>query len=126
MELLGVISVIAGFVLPHAAIRGVAGLAGLAVAAGAGEHAIGEVIAMKDLRPHWLPAGMSMADVTFQVRLRDGRSYVARSRIGFTAPERRARIGRLGTMLPLWVDSRDRSRISVDVDALGLPAAAGP
>jgi hypothetical protein len=69
---------------------------------------------------------MSMADVTFQVRLGDGRSYVARSRIGFTAPDRRARIARLGALLPLWVDTRDRSRISVDVEALGLAAAGGP
>jgi hypothetical protein len=126
MGLLGAIPVIAGFVLPHAALRGVAGLAGLAVAAGAAEHATGEVIAMADVRAGRLPAGMSMADVTFQVRLGDGRSYVARSRIGFTAPDRRARIASLGALLPLWVDTRDRSRIFVDVEALGLAAAGGP
>lgn len=126
MGLVGMLPAIAGSVLPHLAARAAAGFAGFTAAAGAGEHATGEVIAMADVRPRRLPAGTSVADVTFQVRLSDGSSYAARSRIGFTAPDRRARIARLGNLLPLRVDSRDRSRIAVDVAALGIPRTAGP
>jgi hypothetical protein len=126
MGLFGVIPVIVGLVLPHAAARAAAGLAGFAVPEGAGEHATGEVIAATDVRPGRLPAGTSMADLTFQVRLADGTSYLAKSRIGFTAPDRRARIARLGALLPLRVDRRDRSRVIVDVAALGIPVATAP
>jgi hypothetical protein len=126
MGLVGLLSVIAALVLPHAVARAATGLVGMTIPAAARDHATGEVIAATDVRPHGLPPGTSMADVTFKVHLADGSSYVASSRIGFTAPDRRARVARLGAILPLRVDRRDRSRVVVDVVALGIPVTAGP
>jgi hypothetical protein len=125
MGLISVLPVITGLVLPHAALRAATGLAGRTIPAPASEHATGEVIAATDIWCSGLPSGTSMADVTFKVHLADGSSYLARSRIGFTAPDRRARIARLGAILPLRVDHRDRSRVAVDTAALGIPVTAG-
>jgi hypothetical protein len=126
MGLVDMLPAIAVLVLPHAALRAAAGLAGMTIAVPAGDHATGEVIATTDVRRHGLPPGTSIADVTFKVHLADGSSYLARSRIGFTAPDRRARIARLGAILPLRVDRRDRSRVAVDAAALGIPVTAAP
>jgi hypothetical protein len=126
MDPLGVLPVVAGLFLPHVAARAAAGFAGAAVRVRTGEHATGEVIAATEVRQRWLPAGASLADITFRVRLADGTSYLARSRIGFTAPDRRARIARLGALLPLRVNPKDRSQVRVDVAALGIPVTGGP
>jgi hypothetical protein len=126
MGLVDVLLVIGGLLLPHAALRAAAALAGLSMPAPDRDHATGEVIAATDVRTSGLPPGTSVADVTFKVHLADGNSYVARSRVGFTAPDRRARITTLGTVLPLHVDRRDRSRVAVNVAALGIPVTAGP
>jgi hypothetical protein len=126
MDVFGVLPVIAGLLLPHVAARAAARFAGFATRVRNGEHATGEVIGATEVRQRWLPAGVSLADVTFKVLLADGTSYVARSRIGFTAPDRRARIARLGALLPLRVDPRDRTQVRVDVAALGIPITAGP
>jgi hypothetical protein len=125
MGWVGVLSVIAGLVIPHAALRAGAGLVGMTIPVRTRDHATGEVVAATDVRCRGLPAGISIADVTFKVHLADGSSYLASSRIGFTAPDRHARIARLGAILPLRVDRRDRSRVAVDVVALGIPVAAG-
>ena len=91
-----------------------------------GQRATGTVLAVAELSPPGLPPGASAADVTFQVQLPDGTSYTAASRIGFSAPDRRARVAVPGAEVPLRVDPADRSRIAVDVAALGFPATPGP
>ena len=91
-----------------------------------GQRATGIVLAVADLSPPGLPPGASAADVTFQVQLSDGTSYTAASRIGFSAPDRRARIAVPGAAVPLRIDPADRSRVAVDVAALGFPTTPGP
>jgi hypothetical protein len=63
--------------------------------------------------------GVSLADLTLEVTLADGARYPAHTRIGFSTPERRARIATTGAELPVRVDPRDRSRVTIDTRALG-------
>jgi hypothetical protein len=60
----------------------------------------------------------SLADLTLQVTRQDGRTYAARTRLGFRTAERRALIGTVGSVLPVRVDSADPNRVAVDVPAI--------
>ena len=59
----------------------------------------------------------SLCDLTLQVRRSDGRSYTARTRLGFPDAERRAAVAVIGCELPVRVDTRDDSQVEVDVAA---------
>lgn len=59
----------------------------------------------------------SLCDLTLQVRRSDGRSYTACTRLGFRNAQRRASIAVIGRELPVRVDTRDDTRIAVDVAA---------
>ena len=56
----------------------------------------------------------SLCDLTLQVRRSDGRSYAARTRLGFPDAERRAAVAVIGCELPVRVDTRDETRVAVD------------
>ncbi len=57
----------------------------------------------------------SLCDLTLQVRRSDGRSYTARTRLGFRDAQRRAAIAIIGVVLPVRVDARDDTQVTVDV-----------
>jgi hypothetical protein len=59
----------------------------------------------------------SLCDLTLQVRRSDGRAYTARTRLGFPDAERRAAVAVIGGELPVRVDTRDDSRVAVDIAA---------
>lgn len=90
--------------------------------AGASVPATGVVRAVHDVAPPGaLPAGMSQADLTIDVRRPDGTTYPATTRIGFGTPARRAAIATVGTTLPLLVNPNDPGRIVIDLSRIDLP-----
>jgi hypothetical protein len=88
--------------------------------AGSGERATAVLTGISDVAvPQAALPGptASLCDLTLQVRRADGRSYTARTRLGFRDAQRRAAIGVIGAVLPVRVDPRDDSRVAVDVAA---------
>ncbi|HEX4721638.1 MAG TPA: hypothetical protein VH333_03935 [Pseudonocardiaceae bacterium] len=87
-----------------------------------GQPATGVVRAVHDAAsPAPLPAGVSLADLTIDVRRPDGSTYPVTTRIGFRSPARRAAIATVGTTLPLLVDSNNPGQVTIDVARLNLP-----
>ena len=90
--------------------------------AAGGQPATGVVRAVHDAAsPTPLPAGVSLADLTIDVRRPDGSTYPVTTRIGFRTPARRAAIATVGTTLPLLVDPSNPGQVTVDVARLNLP-----
>jgi hypothetical protein len=90
------------------------------VAGGGGERASAVVI---DAREIAIPPGMHSApagtvDITLEIRRADGTRYTAVTRVGFSTPERRARVTAPGTQLSVYIDPSDRSRVAIDTSGL--------
>lgn len=90
-----------------------------------GEPVTGLVIEVTDVRAPRLmrgrlPEGASAADVVFEVAREHEDRYRVRMRIGFSTPERRARVATVGATVPLRVDPLDRDKVAVDTAALGF------
>jgi hypothetical protein len=90
------------------------------LAGGAGERASAVVI---DAREIAVPPGMpsapaGMADITLEIRRADGTRYTAVTRVGFSTPERRARVATPGAQLTVRIDPGDRSRVAIDTTGL--------
>lgn len=62
------------------------------------------------------PAGT--VDITLEVRRADGSRYTTVTRVGFSAPERRARVATPGTQLTVLIDPGDLSRVAIDTTGL--------
>jgi hypothetical protein len=90
------------------------------VAGGRGERASAVVT---DAREIAIPPGMpsapaGMVDITLEVRRPDGTRYTTVTRVGFSTPERRARVATPGTQLSVYIDPSDRSRVAIDTSGL--------
>jgi hypothetical protein len=90
-----------------------------------GEPATGVVVDVTDVRaPRLLrgrmPEGASVVDVVFEVTREHEDRYRVRMRIGFSTPQRRARVATVGATVPLRVDPSDRDTVAVDTAALGF------
>jgi hypothetical protein len=90
------------------------------LAGGGGERASAIVI---DAREIAVPPGMpsapaGMVDISLEVRRADGTRYTTVTRVGFSTPERRARVATPGTQLTVLIDPDDRSRVAIDTSGL--------
>jgi|GEM_PF-2075283 len=88
-----------------------------------GEQATARVVAVQDVDisgTSQSASGTSFADITFEVQRKDGSFYKTSSRIGFSNPERKARIAIIGAELPVRIDPKDTSRIAIDTKALKI------
>jgi hypothetical protein len=95
------------------------------IAGESGERASAVVL---DAREIVVPPGMPSApagtvDITLEVRRADGTRYTTVTRVGFSTPERRARVATPGTQLTVRIDPGDRSGVAIDTAGLfgGLP-----
>lgn len=66
-----------------------------------------------------VPAGGPPVDLTLEVTRPDGTTHRVRTRVGFSTPERRARVARVGAVLPVRLDD-DPNKIAIDTVALGF------
>jgi hypothetical protein len=57
-------------------------------------------------------------DITLDIAAADGSRYTTVTRVGFSTPQRRARIATVGTQLTVRVDPADRSRVAIDTSGL--------
>lgn len=89
-------------------------------AGGGGERASAVVIDAREIAiPPGMPAAPAgMADITLEVRRADGTRYTTVTRVGFSTPERRARVTAPGTQLSVYIDPSDRSRVAIDTSGL--------
>jgi hypothetical protein len=90
------------------------------VGGGGGERASAVVIDAREIAiPQGMPAAPAgMADITLEVRRADGTRYTTVTRVGFSTPERRARVTAPGTQLSVYIDPSDRSRVAIDTSGL--------
>jgi hypothetical protein len=89
-------------------------------AGGGGERASAVVIDAREIAsPPGMPAAPArMADITLEIRKADGTRYTTVTRVGFSTPERRARVTAQGTQLSVYIDPSDRSRVAIDTSGL--------
>ena len=85
------------------------------LASGGGERASAVVL---DAREIAIPPGMpsapaGMVDISLEIRRADGTRYTTVTRVGFSTPERRARVATPGTQLTVLIDPGDRSQIAI-------------
>jgi hypothetical protein len=73
---------------------------------------------VNDIPPGMLSAPAGMVDITLEVRTADGTCYTTATRVGFSTPERRARVATPGTQLSVYIDPSDRSRVAIDTSGL--------
>jgi hypothetical protein len=72
-----------------------------------------------------IPAGMpgappaGLVDLTLDVALPDGGGYATSMRIGFSTPEKRAKVAAVGLTLPVLVNPGARDQIAIDTSRLG-------
>lgn len=71
-----------------------------------------------DARDHAYQRGADQRRAS--VREQAGAPYRCTIRFGFRSPERLAALATVGTRLPLRVDPADRSRVTIDLPALGI------
>jgi hypothetical protein len=89
--------------------------------AGGKVHATAVVVAAHEVV---LPAGMAspapagLFDIVLDVTRPDGSSYSVQTRVGFSSPERRARVATVGARLPVLIDEADTSAVAIDTNAL--------
>jgi hypothetical protein len=67
----------------------------------------------------------SLCDLTLEVTRADGRTYRARTRLGFRDARRRAAFTAPGLRLPVRVDPADQARVAVDVGAFDASHPGG-
>ena len=67
-----------------------------------------------------LPPGGPLVDLTLEVDRPDGTKHRVRTRVGFSTPERRARVAQVGTTLPVRLDPEDPDKVAIDTVALGF------
>jgi hypothetical protein len=90
------------------------------LASGGGERAGAVVL---DAREIAIPPGMpsaptGMVDISLEIRRADGTRYTTVTRVGFSTPERRARVATPGTQLTVLIDRGDRSRVAIHTTGL--------
>jgi hypothetical protein len=61
------------------------------------------------------PTG-SYCDLSLEVTRSDGRTYNARTRVGFRSAERRAAVTAPGVVLAVRIDPADQARVVIDID----------
>jgi hypothetical protein len=90
------------------------------VGGGGGERASAVVIDARQIaNPPGTPgAPAGMVDITLEIRRADGSRYTTVTRVGFSTPERRARVTAPGTQLSVFIDPSDRSRVAIDTSGL--------
>jgi hypothetical protein len=72
-----------------------------------------------------IPAGMpgappaGLVDLTLDVALPDGGGYATNMRIGFSTPEKRAKVATVGLTLPVLINPAARDQIAIDTGRLG-------
>jgi hypothetical protein len=59
-------------------------------------------------------------DLTLEITRPDGTTHRVRTRVGFSTPERRARVARVGAVLPVRLDPDDPDKFAIDTMALGF------
>jgi hypothetical protein len=97
-----------------AAVSGGAGAAGL-------QSATARVLAVHEVP---IPAGMpgappaGLVDLTLDVALPDGGGYSTTMRIGFSTPQKRAKVATVGLTLPVRVNPAARDQIAIDTAGL--------
>lgn len=67
-----------------------------------------------------VPGGGPPVDLTLDINRPDGTTHRVRTRIGFSTPERRARVAQVGATLPVRLDPTDPDKIAIDTVALGF------
>jgi hypothetical protein len=89
---------------------------------GAGlQPAMARVLAVHDVP---IPAGMpgappaGLVDLTLDVARPDGGGYATSMRIGFSTPEKRAKVATVGLTLPVLVNPAARDQIATDTSRL--------
>jgi len=86
------------------------------------QPATARVLAVHDVP---IPAGMpgsppaGLVDITLDVTLPDGGGYATSMRIGFSTPEKQAKIAATGLTLPVLVNPAARDQIAIDTSRLG-------
>ena len=67
-----------------------------------------------------VPRGGPPVDLTLEITRPDGTTHLVRTRVGFSTPERRARVTRVGAVLPVRLDPADPDKVAIDTVALGF------
>lgn len=67
-----------------------------------------------------VPNGGPPVDLTLDIDRPDGTTHRVRTRVGFSTPERRARVARVGAVLPVRLDPADPDKVAIDTVALGF------
>jgi hypothetical protein len=87
-----------------------------------GEAATATVVAVTPVDVPWSllsgPAA-SVVDLELRVTRSDGESYQTTVRVGFSTAARRAVVAAVGATVPVRVDSRNPTRVAVDMARLG-------
>jgi len=90
------------------------------IAGGGGQRAWAVVTDAREIAvPPGLPAAPAgVVDITLEIAAPDGSRYPAVTRVGFSTPQRRARVATVGTELSVLVDPADRSRVAIGTTGL--------